>query len=155
MPELAKLGLNFPSFGVVLHALQQSSDVNVLSTPHILTSDNEEAEITVGQNVPFQAGFSPSTSASAPASSPAAAGHERDLAGAGSAGSASLFAPIHRQNVELKLTVKPQINESDFVRLVIDGADRGDRLAGPGARPHHLEALGARPRWSRRIRRRW
>ncbi len=36
-----------------------SSDVNVLSTPHLLTSDNEEAEITVGQNVPFQAGFAP------------------------------------------------------------------------------------------------
>ena len=59
IPELQKLGINIPAFGVVLHALQQSSDVNVLSTPHILTSDNEEAEITVGQNVPFQAGFSP------------------------------------------------------------------------------------------------
>src|SRR5690606_33131292 len=58
---LKVLGLEFPSFGVVLHALQQSSDVNVLSTPHLLTSDNEEAEITVGQNVPFQAGFQPSS----------------------------------------------------------------------------------------------
>ncbi|HYX91942.1 MAG TPA: type II secretion system secretin GspD, partial [Myxococcaceae bacterium] len=50
------LGIDIPAFGIVLHALQESSDANVLSTPHILTSDNEEAEITVGQNVPFQAG---------------------------------------------------------------------------------------------------
>ncbi|NTX55853.1 type II secretion system secretin GspD, partial [Myxococcus sp. CA039A] len=61
IPALEKLGLDIPAFGVVLHAMQQSSDVNVLSTPHILTSDNEEAEITVGQNVPFQSGFSPSS----------------------------------------------------------------------------------------------
>src|SRR5258707_13841673 len=40
VPELQKLGISIPQFGVVLHALQQSSDVNVLSTPHILTSDN-------------------------------------------------------------------------------------------------------------------
>ena len=59
IPAFDKLGISIPSFGIVLHALQQSSDVNVLSTPHILTSDNEEAEITVGQNVPFQAGFAP------------------------------------------------------------------------------------------------
>ena len=59
IPAFSQLGLNIPAFGVVLHALQQSSDVNVLSTPHLLTSDNEEAEITVGQNVPFQAGFAP------------------------------------------------------------------------------------------------
>ena len=51
-------GLPIPPFGIVINALQKSSDVNVLSTPHILTTDNEEAEITVGQNVPFQSGFS-------------------------------------------------------------------------------------------------
>ena len=61
IPELKSLGIDIPAFGIVLHALQQSSDVNVLSTPHLLTSDNEEAEITVGQNVPFQSGFSPSS----------------------------------------------------------------------------------------------
>src|SRR5439155_16860150 len=61
IPELEKLGLNIPAFGIVMHALQTSSDVNVLSTQHILTSDNEEAEISVGQNWTFQAGFSPSS----------------------------------------------------------------------------------------------
>ena len=57
---LKDLGLNIPSLGVMVQALQSSSDVNVISTPHILASDNEESEITVGQNVPFQAGYTPS-----------------------------------------------------------------------------------------------
>lgn len=112
------LGFNIPAFGVLIHALADSSDVNVLSTPHILTTDNEEAEITVGQNVPFQAGVAPGALSS--------------LAGLGgtsgvnptSALTSSLFGsfvtPINRQNVELKLTVKPQINESDYIRLVIN-----------------------------------
>ena len=122
IPELQRLGIDIPAFGVVLHALQQSSDVNVLSTPHILTSDNEEAEITVGQNVPFQAGFSPGSLGSglgipgAPTGTPG--GVPSSLLG-GLGGLGSLFAPITRQNVELKLTVKPQINESDYIRLVI------------------------------------
>jgi general secretion pathway protein D len=120
IPALEKLGLDIPAFGVVLHAMQQSSDVNVLSTPHILTSDNEEAEITVGQNVPFQSGFNPSSlgsSVSGGTGSGTAGGLGGILGGLG--GLSSLYAPITRQNVELKLTVKPQINESDYIRLVI------------------------------------
>jgi general secretion pathway protein D len=118
IPELQKLGIDIPAFGVVLHALQQSSDVNVLSTPHILTSDNEEAEITVGQNVPFQAGFSPSSLGGGLGGVTGGTTNPSSLL-SGLGGLGSLFAPITRQNVELKLTVKPQINESDFIRLVI------------------------------------
>ncbi|MFL5347274.1 MAG: type II secretion system secretin GspD [Hyalangium sp.] len=120
IPELQKLGIDIPAFGVVLHALQQSSDVNVLSTPHILTSDNEEAEITVGQNVPFQAGFQPSAlgTTGLTGGTTGSTGLPTSLLGS-LGGLGSLFAPITRQNVELKLTVKPQINESDFIRLVI------------------------------------
>ncbi len=121
IPELEKLGLPVPQFGVVIHALQQSSDVNVLSTPHILASDNEEAEITVGQNVPFQAGFSPGNLG-------ALAGGVPGTTTPGSTvppvnpllGLGSFFAPIQRQNVELKLTVKPHINKSDEIRMVIN-----------------------------------
>jgi general secretion pathway protein D len=117
IPAFDKLGISIPSFGIVLHALQQSSDVNVLSTPHILTSDNEEAEITVGQNVPFQAGFAPqlptSTGTTLPSGSLATAG---SLLG----GLGSYYAPINRQNVELKLNIKPQINASDYIRMVIN-----------------------------------
>jgi general secretion pathway protein D len=128
VPELQKLGISIPQFGVVLHALQQSSDVNVLSTPHILTSDNEEAEITVGQNVPFQAGFSPANlnlGTGLGTGTPGTTGTTGvpGLGGVnpfvGSFGLGSFFAPITRQNVELKLTIKPQINESDFIRMVI------------------------------------
>jgi general secretion pathway protein D len=134
IPEIAKLGLQIPAFGVVMHALQVSSDVNVLSTPHILTSDNEEAEITVGQNVPFQAGFAPGNLSALtggttnPAANPAAA--LTGLTGLG-----NFFAPINRQNVELKLTIKPQINESDYIRLVISEQTEEiasqDRVLGP------------------------
>jgi general secretion pathway protein D len=133
------LGISIPAFGVVLHALQTSSDVNVLSTPHILTSDNEEATITVGQNVPFQAGFAPSNlgSLGALGANTAAAGQ---LGASGQLGSLlgglqSQFAPITRQNVELKLSVKPQINESDYIRLTIDESTEEiaskDQVLGP------------------------
>ena len=122
IPELKNLGIDIPAFGVVLHAMQQSSDVNVLSTPHILTTDNEEAEITVGQNVPFQAGFTPSSLGSGlgagTGAGAGAGGLNPSLLGA-LGGLGSLYAPINRQNVELKLSVKPQINESDFIRMTI------------------------------------
>ncbi|MCP3141356.1 type II secretion system secretin GspD [Pyxidicoccus xibeiensis] len=118
IPALEKLGLDIPAFGVVLHAMQQSSDVNVLSTPHILTSDNEEAEITVGQNVPFQSGFNPSSLGSSVGGVAGQQGGINSILG-GLGGLGSLYAPIQRQNVELKLTVKPQINESDYIRMVI------------------------------------
>jgi general secretion pathway protein D len=120
IPELKALGIDIPAFGIVLHAFQQSSDVNVLSTPHLLTSDNEEAEITVGQNVPFQSGFNPTSLGSTTGLGGALGG----TTGVGSllgslGGLGSLYAPITRQNVELKLTIKPQINESDFIRMAI------------------------------------
>jgi len=45
-----------PEHRALLRALQSDSEVNVLSTPNILTSDNQKAEIMVGQNVPFTTG---------------------------------------------------------------------------------------------------
>jgi general secretion pathway protein D len=125
IPALDQLGISIPAFGLVLHALTVSSDVNVLSTPHILTMDNQEAEISVGQNVPFQAGILPGAlnSLGALGSTPTA-GTTASLGGAlgltGLTGLGGLVAPINRQNVELKLTVKPQINESDYIRLTIN-----------------------------------
>lgn len=123
IPGLSIGGIEIPSFGLVLNALQTSSDVNVLSTPHILTTDNEEAEITVGQNVPFQSGYSTgglsglSGLSGLTGSSSSALGSLGSLGGLGGFGSA--FGSIQRQNVDLKLSVKPQINNSDYVRLVI------------------------------------
>lgn len=123
-----------PNFGVVINALQTSSDVNVLSTPHILTTDNEEAEITVGQNVPFQSGFAAGGFGlgglgglgGLAGGLGGAAGGLGGLGGlAGGLGGLGGFGggpigQIQRQNVDLKLSIKPQINESDYVRLVIN-----------------------------------
>ncbi len=108
-----------PSFAVLIQALQTSSDVNVLSTPHILASDNEESEIVVGQNVPFQAGYNPGFSAF-PSGTTTTGGTTPSLGGFGSLALTSFIAPIQRQNVDLKLKVKPQISEGDMVRLDLE-----------------------------------
>ncbi|HEY7725153.1 MAG TPA: type II secretion system secretin GspD [Anaeromyxobacteraceae bacterium] len=129
-PVSAELKDLFPvsSLSVLLQALQTSSDVNVLSTPHLLASDNEDAEIAVGQNVPFQSGFMPPSlgglglgTGAATTTGTTAATVGGLLGGTGSLlGLGSLFAPIQRQNVELRLKVKPQINEGESVTLQLD-----------------------------------
>jgi general secretion pathway protein D len=120
----AILPAGIPSLSVLIQALQTSSDVNVLSTPHLLASDNEDAEITVGQNVPFQAGYAPGNLASALTGTTGTSGTATSSAAVGSllglGGLSSLYAPIQRQNVELRLKVKPQINEGDTVTLALD-----------------------------------
>ncbi|GEJ55593.1 type II secretion system secretin GspD [Anaeromyxobacter diazotrophicus] len=117
--ELSSVLPGVPSLSVLVQALQTNSDVNVISTPHILASDNEDAEITVGQNVPFQAGYSALSSlGSAATSSGTNTSNVSGLLGLG--GISSLVAPIQRQNVELRLRIKPQITEGDNVRLQID-----------------------------------
>ncbi len=47
-------GMSFPSIAAVIQAYKKDSDVNILSTPQLLTTDNQEASITVGKNVPYQ-----------------------------------------------------------------------------------------------------
>lgn len=89
-------GATFANIGALLRALSQDSDVNVLSTPNLLTLDNEEAEIVVGQNVPFLTGTAPT----------------RDSL-------ATPFQTITREDIGIKLRLKPQISEGDSVRLSI------------------------------------
>lgn len=113
--EIKNLGFTFPSIGFLVQALQSTSDANVLSTPHILATDNEESEITVGQNVPFQAGYAPAGIQSL--LSNATSGQTSTL---GLGGLSNLIAPIQRQPVELRLKIKPQINEGGNVRLSIE-----------------------------------
>jgi general secretion pathway protein D len=118
--SLKDLGLNIPSIGIMVQALQTSSDVNVISTPHILASDNQDAEITVGQNVPFQAAYAPtglSSLAGATGSTTTGSALGSLL---GTQGLNSLYAPIQRQPVELRLKIKPQISEGDNIRLIVD-----------------------------------
>ncbi|MGO8970389.1 MAG: type II secretion system secretin GspD [Myxococcaceae bacterium] len=134
IPAATALGLSIPSFGIVIHALQTSAGVNVLSTPHLLTTDNEEAEITVGQNVPFQAGFSPSSLPGVNASSVPGVG--TSSLGAAIGGLGAYYAPISRQDVALKLNIKPQINAAgNYIRMVINESDEeivsNDPVLGP------------------------
>ena len=109
-PPITISGVSIPSFGLVLQALQRSSKVNVISTPHVTMTDNTEGEIIVGQNVPFQAAYSPSVATSSTTATTVAS----------LAGISSLYAPIQRQNVELRLHIKPQITQGDSIRLDID-----------------------------------
>jgi general secretion pathway protein D len=134
IPALTALGLTVPSFGLVIHALQTSAGVNVLATPHLLTTDNEEAEITVGQNVPFQAGFAPQNLPGVNASSVPSTG--TSSLGAAIGGLGAYYAPISRQDVALKLNIKPQINAAgNSIRLVINESDEeivsNDPVLGP------------------------
>jgi len=88
---------------IVLSALarffESTGDANVLSTPNLMTLDNEEAKIVIGQNVPFVTGQFTNTGASGNSVNP--------------------FQTIERKDVGLTLRVKPQIAENGTVRLTI------------------------------------
>ena len=85
--------------GFLARFLESSGSGNVLSTPNLLTLDNEEAKITIGQNVPFVTGQFTNTGAST--------------------GSVNPFQTIERKDVGLTLKFKPQISENGTVRLTI------------------------------------
>ncbi len=86
-------------YGLILTALQNDTNANILSTPNITTLDNEEAELIVGQNIPFVTG---------------------SFTGTGSNNPSNPFQTIERQDVGLTLKVTPQINEGDTVKMVIE-----------------------------------
>lgn len=103
-PLGAAIGLgNFDSsvrFGALISALGSDADSNLLATPTLVTLDNEEAEIVVGQNVPFVTGtFTTDTGGGTTVGNP--------------------FQTIEREDVGLKLRIKPQINEGNAVQLDI------------------------------------
>ena len=86
--------IGVPAFGIVLNALKTNSSVNIISSPNLLTLDNEEAKIVVGRKVPFptQAGLS------------------------------NLGQPVisfQREDVAITLEVTPRINSADFVTLEV------------------------------------
>jgi len=83
----------------ILNALQSQGNANILSTPSVIALDNEEAFITVGQQVPFVTGSYSNTGSSN--------------------GVANPFQTIQRENVGVTLQVTPQINEGDSVVMDI------------------------------------
>jgi len=91
-------GVTYLDVGALITALQTDTDVNVLSTPNILTMDNQKAEIMVGENVPFITGSTQNATT----------------------GSTAVFNTITRQDVGIKLTLTPQISSDDTVRLEVN-----------------------------------
>jgi general secretion pathway protein D len=85
------------ALGALARFLQSNGDANVLSTPNLLTLDNEEAKIVIGQNVPFVTG------------SYAAA----------AAGTTNPFTTIERKDVGLTLRVRPQISENGTIKMQV------------------------------------
>ena len=98
------LGTSIPSFGVLFQALATAGNVHILSSPHIFTTNNEEAEISVGQNIPYQS---------------AAIGGGFGGAG-GAAGGLVPGTSVQRQDVALTLKITPNVNVGGMVRLEID-----------------------------------
>jgi general secretion pathway protein D len=87
------------NLGVLARFLESENKANILSTPNIMTLDNEEAKIIIGQNVPFVTGSYSNTG--------------------GNNGSVSPFQTYERKDVGLTLKVKPQITEGGVVRIQI------------------------------------
>ena len=86
------------SLGLLARFFEQSGGANILSTPNLLTLDNEEARIVIGQNVPFLTG---------------------QYAQTGNAASVTPFQTIERRDVGLTLRVKPQISEGGTIKLIV------------------------------------
>lgn len=85
------------TFGVLASAIEKLGDGNVLSTPNLLMLDNEEAKITVGQNIPILTG-SYTTSANS---------------------SSNPFQTVERKDIGIKLKIKPQVSDSGSITLTV------------------------------------
>ena len=108
LAEMSPQGLNFGLFkkeggiyvlGMLAKFLENTGDGNILATPNVLTLDNEESRVIVGQNVPFVTGQYTSTGNNSGVTNP--------------------FQTIERKDVGLTLRVKPQISENGAIRLKI------------------------------------
>ena len=86
------------SLAAIARALQTQSETNIVSTPNLITLDNEEAKIVVGENVPFITGQFTST---------------------GGGNNANPFQTIERKDVGITLRIRPQIGEGGTVRMTI------------------------------------
>ena len=93
---VARYRANGESFAAILNLIGKDADSNVLSTPSIMTMDNEESSIVVGQEIPITTGETLSSTNNNP------------------------FRSIQRQEVGVKLQVRPQINEGNAVKMHIN-----------------------------------
>ncbi|KPA95770.1 MULTISPECIES: type II secretion system secretin GspD [Pseudomonas] len=98
LPDGAVLRVGNDRFGMLVSALASNVRNNVLSTPSLLTLDNQEAEILVGQNVPFKSG-SYQTSGT---------------------GNDKPYTTVTREDIGIKLKIRPHINEGSTLRLRVE-----------------------------------
>ncbi|MGX9726593.1 MAG: type II secretion system secretin GspD [Candidatus Electronema sp. VV] len=89
-------GMYFPDIGSVVNAFQKDSDINIIATPQILTTDNKEASLTVGENVPYITSKNSS-----------------------STGSTQDYTNYEYKDVGTTLKITPQINQANLLRLDI------------------------------------
>ena len=87
--------VTFSDIAGVLKAYQSDSDVNIISTPQILTMDNKKAEISVGENIPF-------------------------ITSQNTTASAQDYTQYEYKDVATKLSITPHINQSNILRLEIE-----------------------------------
>ena len=112
-------GVMFPSIGAVLQAYQNDSDISILSTPQIMTLDNEEAEINVGENVPYLS-------------------RQDTTSGISTVAGGINYSSYEYKDVGVTLKITPHINAEDFVRLKFDQKVSKVSSGGDIARPTTL-----------------
>jgi general secretion pathway protein D len=88
-------GITFPDLAAVINAYKNDSDINIVSTPQVLTTDNKKAEISVGENVPYITSKNTTT------------------------GTQTDYTNYEYKDVSTKLTITPHINQSNVLRLEI------------------------------------
>jgi general secretion pathway protein D len=116
--NLLGTGFSLPAFGVLINALASTNDADILSTPHILATDNIAAEINVGQNIPLQTNFGgfggiPGLGGAG------AAGGANPLSALGGLGGFGFGGTAPRQDIGTKVKIVPHLNDSDEVRLEV------------------------------------
>lgn len=100
------LGTSIPSYAILFQALASQDNSNILSAPHVIAIDNEKAEFSVGNNIPYKAGLSFGGFGGATTG-------QQGLAG-------SIGQNIQREKLNLTLNVTPHISSNDAVRLEIE-----------------------------------
>ena len=121
-----KIGDNY-GLAAIARALQSRADTNIVSTPNLVTLDNEEAKIVVGSNVPFITGQFTNT---------------------GGTSTVSPFQTIERKDVGVTLRIRPQIGENGTVRMTLfqessslaSGTAPGTSTAGPTTNKRSIES---------------
>lgn len=122
-----KIGDNY-GLSAIARALQSRADTNIVSTPNLVTLDNEEAKIIVGSNVPFITGQYTNTGSGTSTISP--------------------FQTIERKDVGITLRIRPQIGENGTVRMTLfqessslaSGTAPGTSSAGPTTNKRSIES---------------